>query len=125
MIEPILFIHILFAAIALLGGLGSRNFATSIVTGLFTGLIHGGLLALVGAQASKFEISELPYLNIATDTAMNTGYLIFPNARYVTYLVVCGLALLLVTVAAWIVRAILCGIVCAILPKNSPASQET
>lgn len=125
MIEPVLFIHALFATIAIIGGLGSRNFATSIVTGLFTGLIHGGLIALIGAQANKFEIAELPYLNIAADYAINTGYLTFPNARYVTYLVVCGLALLAVTVAAWIVRAILCAIVCAILPKDKPASQET
>ncbi len=118
MIDPVLFIHILALTVAVLGGLGSRTFLTSLVTGLFTGLLHAGLIALVGAQAGKFEVAEQPYLNLATDYAMNTGYLNFPNARYVTYLVVCGLALLLVTVAAWIVRFILCSIVCAVMPRR-------
>jgi hypothetical protein len=120
MIEPILFIHILFLAIAVLGGLGSRTFLTSLVTGLFAGLIHGGMVALVGAQANKFEIGELPYLNLATDYVMTYAgpYLTFANARYVAYLVICGLALLVVTVVAWILRFILCSIVCAVLPKQ-------
>jgi hypothetical protein len=125
MIEPVLFIHILSATLAVLCGLGSRNFATALVSGLFVGLLHGGLIALLGAKANVFEIAEQPHLNIAADYAMNTGYLTFPHARYVTYLVICGLALLLATVAAWIVRFILCSIVCAILPKDTPASQET
>ncbi len=124
MIEPILFLHILFATIAILGGLGSRTFLTSLVTGLFTGLIHGGLIALVGAQAGKFEITELPYLNLATDYVMEYAgaYLTFPNARYVTYLVVCGIALMLATFIAWLVRFILCSIVCAMLPKRDKAA---
>lgn len=125
MIEPVLFVHVLFAALANLCGLGSRNFATALVTGIFLALIHGGLIALVGAQANKFEIAEQPYLNIATDYAMNTGYLTFPNARYVTYLVVFGLAIVAATIMAWLVRFILCSIVCAILPKDTPASQGT
>jgi hypothetical protein len=125
MIEPVLFIHVLCVTLAILCGLGSRNFATSVVSGLFIGLLHGGLIALLGAKANAFEIAELPYLNMAADYAMNTGYLTFPHARYATYLVICGLALMLITIAAWIVRFILCSIVCAMLPKETPASQET
>lgn len=124
MIEPVLLIHILFAAIAVIGGLGSRTFLTSLVTGLFTGLLHGGLIALVGAQANKFEIAELPYLNLATDYVMAYAgpYLTFPNARYAAYLVVCGFALLVITVVCWILRFILCSIVCAMLPKRDTAA---
>jgi hypothetical protein len=125
MIEPVLIIHVLFAALANLAGLGSRNVATALVSGIFLALVHGGLIALVGAQANAFEIAELPYLGTATDYAMSTGYLTFPNARYATYLVVCGLAIVVATVMAWVLRAILCAIVCAVLPKDKPASQET
>jgi len=125
MIDPILFLDILFATLAIAGGLGSRNVATSIVAGIFIGLCHAGLVALVGAQSGKFEVAECPYLKDAVDYAMNTGVFAFANARYVVYLAATAIALLLATVVAYLVRWILCKIVCAIVPKGATASQNT
>jgi hypothetical protein len=125
MISPILFLDIAFAIVAIAAGLGSRNFATSIVAGIFIGLCHAGLVALVGAQSGKYEIAECPYLKDAVDYAMNTGVVTFSNARYVVYLAAAAVALILATIVAYLVRWILCRIICAIMPKRTPAAQET
>ena len=119
MIDAVILIDALFAAAAILSGLSSRNALTALVTGLFIGLIHAGLVALVGAQAGKFEIAELPYLGLGVDYLMNTGYLTFAHARYVVYLAGCALLLLIGTLIANLVRWILCGIVCAIMPRRA------
>jgi hypothetical protein len=118
-IDAISIINIMFAAAAVLGGLGSRNVATAAVTGFLVALIHGGMIWLVGAQAGKLDLAERPYLNDAVQYAMNTGYLTFPNARYVTYLVVCGIALIAATLVCYLVRWILCSIVCSVMPKRA------
>lgn len=119
MIDAVTLIDALFAAAAILGGLSSRNALTALVTGLFIGLIHAGLVALVGAQAGKFELAECPYLKDAVDYAMSTGMFTFANARYVVYLAAAAIALLLATIAAYFVRWILCKIVCAIMPRRA------
>ena len=95
--NTLLFINALFAAAAVLFGLLSRNFSTSVVTGLFIGLIHAGIVALHGAQAGTVPISDLPYVKDALDAAMSTGYLTFGNARYAAYLAGAAIVLMVLT----------------------------
>jgi hypothetical protein len=117
------FINELFAAFAVIFGLGSRNFPTSIVTGLFIGLIHAGIVALHGAQTGTTPISDLPYIKDALDAAMSTGYLSFSNARYALYLAGSALVLMAVTIVCFFVRWILCRIACSLMPKRETATQ--
>src|SRR5436853_7163332 len=109
------FINELFAAFAVIFGLGSRNFPTSVVTGLLIGLIHAGIVALHGAQAGTTPISDLPYVKDALDAAMNTGALTFSNARYAVYLAGSALVLMAVTIVCFFVRWILCRIACSLM----------
>ncbi len=90
-------------------GLCSRSFLAALVAGIFLGLIHAGLVVLVGLQAGSLTLTELPYLKDGVDMAMetsNTGHLAFANARYVAYLVEAGLALLLIVIAGFLVRTL-------------------
>ena len=82
-------------------------------TGLFIGLIHAGIVALHGAQAGIMPISDLPYVKEALDAAMSTGRLTFSNARYATYLAGSALVLMAVTIVCYLVRRIVCRIVCS------------
>jgi len=117
--NTLLFINALFAAAAVLFGLLSRNFSTSVVTGLFIGLIHAGIVALHGAQAGTVPISDLPYVKDALDAAMSTGYLTFGNARYAAYLAGAAIVLMAVTVVCYLARLIACRIACSLMPKTA------
>jgi hypothetical protein len=99
-------VNVILAAIAVIAGLCSRSFLTALVAGIFIGLIHAGLVVLIGLQSGSFALNELPYLKDGVDMAMQTGHLNFANARYVTYLVESGLALLLIVIAGWMVRSL-------------------
>jgi hypothetical protein len=106
MLEPVMIVNVILAAIAVIAGLCSRSFLTALVAGIFIGLIHAGLVVLIGLQSGSFALNELPYLKDGVDMAMQTGHLNFANARYVTYLVESGLALLLIVIAGWMVRSL-------------------
>ena len=121
--DILFFINALFASIAVISGLISRNFATALVTGLVIGLIHAGLVALHGAQAGTMPISDLPYVKDALDAAMSTGYLTFGNARYAAYLAGAAIVLMLVTFVCYLVRWIVCRIACSLMPKQETATQ--
>jgi len=121
--NTLLFINALFAAAAVLFGLLSRNFSTSVVTGLFIGLIHAGIVALHGAQAGTVPISDLPYVKDALDAAMSTGYLTFSNGRYAAYLAGAAIVLMAVTVVCYLVRSVVCRIACSLMPKQETATQ--
>jgi hypothetical protein len=120
--DTLLFINSLFAVFAVLFGVLSRNFSTALVTGLFIGLIHAGIVALHGAQAGTIPISDLPYVAEALDAAMSTGYLTFSNARYLTYLAGSATVLMAVTIVCYLVRRIACRTVCSLMPKRQTAS---
>jgi hypothetical protein len=120
--DALLFINALFACFAVLFGVLSRNFSTALVTGLFIGLIHAGIVALHGAQAGTLPISDLPYVKDALDAAMSTGYLTFSNARYAAWLAGSALVLMAVTIACYPVRWIACRTVCSLMPKRQTAS---
>ena len=113
------FINALFASFAVVFGLSSRNAATALITGLFIGLIHAGIVALHGAQAGTMPISDLPYVKDALDAAMNTGYLTFSNARYAAYLAGSALVLMAVTMVCYLVRWMICRMVCLSKPKEA------
>jgi hypothetical protein len=115
--NTLLFIHAFFGSFAVLFGAVSRNFPTALVTGLFVGLIHTGIVALRGAQTGTMPISDLPFVAPALDTALNTGYLTFGNARYVAFLAGSALALMALTIVCFLVRRIACRIVCSLTPK--------
>jgi hypothetical protein len=121
--NTLIFINELFAAFAVIFGLGSRNFSTSVVTGLFIGLIHAGIVALHGAQTATTPISDLPYVKDVLDAAMSTGYLTFDNARYAVYLAGAAIVLMAVTMVCYFVRWIACRIVCSLMPKQDTATQ--
>ena len=53
-------------------GLCSRSFLAALVAGIFVGLIHAGLVVLVGLQAGSLTLTELPYLKDGVDMAMET-----------------------------------------------------
>lgn len=120
--DMLLFINSLFAVFAVLFGLLSRNFSTALVTGLFIGLIHAGIVALAGAQAGTMPISDLPYVKDALDAAMSAGYLTFSNARYAAWLAGSALVLTAVTIVCYLMRWIACRIVCSLMPKRQTAS---
>jgi hypothetical protein len=115
--NTLLFINGLFASFAALFGLVGRNVSTAVITGLFVGLIHTGIIALRGAQTGTMPISDLPFVAPALDTALNTGYLTFGNARYVAFLAGSALALMALTIVCFLVRRIACRIVCSLMPK--------
>jgi len=119
MIDTLTFINALFAGFAIVLGLCSRNFSTSVVTGLFIGLIHAGIVALSGAQSGSTPINELPLVKDALDAAMSTGYLTFNHARYAAYLAGSGIALMAVTIVCYLVRWIACRIVCLLVRKDA------
>jgi hypothetical protein len=111
MFEPVMIVHLLFAGLAVVFGLCSRSFLTALVAGIFVGLIHAGLVVLVGLQAGLLKLNELPYLKDGVDIAMetlakNAGQFTFANARYVAYLAGAGLILLLIVIAGWFVRTL-------------------
>jgi hypothetical protein len=123
MIDILIFIHALFAAFAIIFGLCSRNFSTSVVTGLVIGLIHAGIVALYGAKNGAMPISDLSFVKDLLDAAMNTGYVTFKNARYIVYLASGALALMALTIVCFFVRRIVCRIVCSLMPKHGAATQ--
>jgi hypothetical protein len=106
MFDHVMTVNIILAAMAVIAGLCSRSFGAAFVAGIFIGLIHAGLVALVGLQAGSLSLNELPYLKDGVDLAMQSGYLTFANARYVAYLAAAGLALLVIVIAGWIVRSL-------------------
>jgi hypothetical protein len=120
--NTLLFINALFAVFAVLFGLLSRNFSTALVTGLFVGLIHAGIVALHGAQAGTMPISDLSYVKDALDAAMSTGYLTFSNARYAAWLAGSVIVLMVVTIVCYLARRIVCRTVCSLMPKRQTAS---
>jgi hypothetical protein len=119
MFDILTFINALFAAFAIVFGLCSRNFPTSVVTGLFIGLIHAGIVALFGAQSGSTPINELPLIKDALDAVMSTGTLTFDNARYVAYLAGGVIVLMAVTIICYLVRWIVCRVVCLFAPKEA------
>jgi hypothetical protein len=121
--DIVMFINALFASFAVLFGLASRNFSTAVVTGLFIGLIHAGIVALHGAQTGTTPISDLPYVKDVLDAAMSTGYLTFNNARYVVYLAGAAAALMAVTIVCYLARRIVCRVACSLMPKHETATQ--
>jgi hypothetical protein len=123
MIDILLFINSLFAVYAVILGSCSRNVRTALVTGLFIGLIHAGIVALWGAQSHTMPVSTLPYVQHALDAAMATGRFTFHNARYALYLAGAGLALMALTVFCYLARRIVCRIACLLMPKKKTATQ--
>ncbi len=119
MIEPVTFINILIGAFAILFGLSSRNVMTALVAGLFMGLIHAGLIALVAAQSGSTAVKELPYLKDGVDKAMQSGYLTFSNARFVAYLAAVVLATLITMIAGYIVRWMVVNVIGFGAPKRA------
>lgn len=122
MFEPIMIVNVILAAFAVIYGLCSRSFLAALVAGLFLGLIHAGLVVLIGLQSGSFALNELPYLKDGVDMAMETltaqiGPLSFANARYVAYLIAAGLALLLIVIAGWLVRTLF--VLMGLAPKRS------
>lgn len=118
--DTLIFINALFASFAVVLGLSSRNAATALITGLFIGLIHTGIVALYGAQARTMPISDLPYVKEALDAAMQSGHLtFFSNARYVVYLAGGGAVLMAVTIVCYLMRRIVCRIACPSRPKQA------
>jgi hypothetical protein len=109
MLDHVMIVNVILATMAVIAGLCSRSFLAALVAGLFIGLIHAGLVVLIGLQSGSFALTELPYLKDGVDMAMETlakQSLTFANARYVTYLVEAGLALLLIVIAGWMVRSL-------------------
>jgi hypothetical protein len=110
MLDPIMTVNVILAAMAVIAGLCSRSFLTALVAGVFLGLIHAGLVVLIGLQSGSFALTELPYLKDGVDMVMETlatqPQLTFANARYVTYLVEAGVALLLIVIAGWMIRSL-------------------
>ena len=121
--NTLLFIHALFAAATVLFGLLSRNLSTSVVTGLFIGLVHAGIVALHGAQSATTPISDLPYVKDTLETVMSTGYLTFSNARYAAYLAGAAIVLMVLTIVCYLARLIACRIACSLMPKQETATQ--
>jgi hypothetical protein len=111
MLDHVMIVNVILAAMAAVAGLCSRSFLAALVAGIFLGLIHAGLVVLVGLQAGSLALTELPYLKDGVDMAMealakNAGHLAFANARYIAYLVEAGFALLLIVIAGFIVRTL-------------------
>ena len=106
MFDNVMIVNGIMASMAAIYGLCSRAFVAALIAGVLVALLHAGLVVLLGLQAGSLSLTELPYLKDGVDAAMQTGHLTFPNARYVAYLVGAGIALLLLTVAGWIVRAL-------------------
>ena len=119
MIEPVILINTIFAALAVIFGLSGRNFATATVAGLFMGLVHAGLLALRSAQSGSFELLECPYLREGVDFVMKTGYLNFAHARFVSYLVAIALSTMILMIVAYIIRWVIVSIVSLVTPKRA------
>jgi hypothetical protein len=119
--EPVIIVNVILAAFAVIYGLCARSFLAALVAGVFLGLIHAGLVVLIGLQSGSFALTELPYLKDGVDMAMETlamqtGHLTFANARYVAYLAAAGLVLLVVVIAGWMVRSLL--VLMGLAPKR-------
>ncbi len=106
MIDHVTIASAVFVFLAAVYGLCSRSFLAALVAGVFLGLIHAGVVVLVGLQAGSLSLTELPYLKDGVDMAMNTGHLTFANARYVAYLAGAGVALLLIVIAGFLIRSL-------------------
>jgi hypothetical protein len=122
MLDHIMIVNVILAAMAVIAGLCSRSFLTALVAGIFIGLIHAGLVVLIGLQSGSFALTELPYLKDGVDMALDTlakqiGPLTFANARYTAYLAQAGVALLLIVIAGWIVRSLF--VLMGLAPKRS------
>jgi hypothetical protein len=110
--DHIMIVNIILAAFAVIYGLCSRSFLAALVAGVVLGLIHAGLVVLIGLQSGSLTLTELPYLKDGADMAMEfltvqAGQLTFANARYIVYLAETGLALLLIVIVGWMVRSLL------------------
>ena len=112
MINTLTLISALFAGFAIVLGSCSRNFSTALVTGLFIGLIHTGIVALSGAQSGSMPINDCALVKDALDAIMSTGFFTFNNARYAVYLAGSALVLMAVTIICYLVRWIICRIAC-------------
>jgi hypothetical protein len=122
MLEPVMLVNVILAAMAVIAGLCSRSFLTALVAGVFLGLIHAGLVVVIGLQSGSFALTELPYLKDGVDMALETwaaqiGPLTFANARFVTYLAEAGLALVLIVIAGWLLRSLF--LLMGLAPKRS------
>ncbi len=111
MLDHVTIVNLIFAGLAAIFGLCSRSFLAALVAGLFVGLIHAGVVLLVGLQAGSLSLVELPYLKDGVDVAMKTlteqtGPLTFAHARYAAYLLQAGLALWLVALAGFFLRTL-------------------
>jgi hypothetical protein len=106
MFDHVTIVNIILGVLGVVYGLCSRSFLTALVAGIFLGLIHAGLVVLVGLQAGSLSLTELPYLKDGVDMVMKTGHLTFPNARYVAYLVESGLALLVIVIVGFVIRTL-------------------
>jgi hypothetical protein len=107
MIDAVILINSIFASLALIYGFFSRNLATAIVAGLFVGLIHAGLIALVVVQAGSDKVTELPYLTDAINFALRSGYFAFDHARLAVYLGITLLIAVIGMVALYLVKRVL------------------
>lgn len=109
-------IDILFAAIAAVCGLISRSIVPALIAGIWIGIVHGGLVFLAGLQSGSFALAELPYLKDVVDFTTNTAPFELLRPRYLAYLVACGIALLLIVMCAWCVRALF--VAMGLVPQN-------
>ena len=86
MIDTVILINMIFAAMAIIYGFFSRNLATAVVAGLFVGFVHAGMISLVVVQTGTDKVTECPYLKDGIDYAMGSGYFAFDHARLAVYL---------------------------------------
>ena len=111
LLDHVTMVSAIFAVLSAIYGLCSRSFLAALVAGIFLGLIHAGVVVLVGLQAGSLSLTELPYLKDGVDMALDTlakqaGPVTFAKARYVAYLVEAGLALLAIVIAGFLIRTL-------------------
>jgi hypothetical protein len=104
MIDAVILINCVIAAMASVFGFCSRNLATAVVAGLFGGLVHAGLIVLVVLQAGSDQVTELPYLRDGIDVAMRSGYFPFAHSRLALYLGATLLIIMIGMVALYLVK---------------------
>jgi hypothetical protein len=121
MIEPASLINAIFAGIAVIFGLGSRNLATAAVAGTVVGLVHAVLLAMIAAKSGIAAVGELAYLGGGADLFLQEVRLTFTHARFVVYLAVTFFALLAIMILAYLVACGLTAIVKRAMPCGSAA----
>jgi hypothetical protein len=110
-LDHVTIVNAIFVTLAAIYGLCSRSFLAALVAGIFLGLIHAGIVVLVGLQAGSLSLTELPYLKDGVDMALDTltkqtGPIAFAKARYAAYLVEAGLALLAIVIAGFLIRTL-------------------